>query len=919
MSLRLKVAGVIGFISLCSFFITFFAVHWLLLRGFLSLENEDLVRKVAQLSRIIEGEKKNLERIVADWAFWDDTYQFMGGGYPEYVQVNCTDDVFPNLGIHFLGFFQVDGTLWYGKSIDPSTQKPFPLPQELTYLVQKVGMSLSPGYLLDRRSGFLVTGKDVWLFALSWILRSDLSGPPQGFLVMARKVDGPFLEHLSEFFDSDIALEVLEAKAFDALWTKGFAMQEIAPFRVLVRVPFLYALGKGGFALTFPYHRNFLARGQQVAKLLVWGHAGGSAAVFLLLFFLIERVAVWRMLRLAGFLRDVREEGNFSARFEVQGSDEVALVGEAVNALLEEVGQRTRELAESEARFRRLFEEVPVGVYRARFGGEVLETNPRMLEILGCAELSELRELGLSFFRQDVLLSLDAFERFLKEHGEVRNVVSTWKVRDGSLRFLRESARVVGEEAYEGTLEDVTEEILAREDARRNEMYYRILLEYSSDGVVVLDKSGRVRFATSSVENVTGYTPEEIQGTFALSLLHPEDVQRVERVFFRTVEGMVERVEFRLRHRDGEWRTVEAIGRVLLSHPLVQGVVVTIRDITERKQAEEAVRLASFRDVLTGLYNRAYFEEELSRSGSARLLPLSIIVGDVNGLKIVNDAFGHAEGDRLLQVVAEAFRVSCRREDVVARWGGDEFAVILPRAGKAVAEEICARIRERLKKEQTPLPVGVALGWATREDLSRSVGDVVREAEEHMYRAKLSEREDFYREVLAALEEALRHIKGERFLEGIVKLTLRFAGRIRLPSEQRESLALLARFHDVGVVPLVRRGEWPGLPHDVFLRRHTESGYFIASNIPLLAPLSEAILSHEEWWNGRGLPRGLRGEEIPLLSRIIALCVAFLERPSTEAVEYIERESGRIFDPFLAREFLDFVRGDFAENGVSKV
>lgn len=920
MSLRLKVASVVAAVSLGSFCLVFFVVQRLLLAGFLRLENGDLSAKVAQITRIIEGETKNLERIVADWAFWDDTYRFIGGEYPEYVDVNCTDDVFPNLGIHFLGLFDLKGNLYYGKSVDPGTQKPFPLPRDFVDRVRTVGMSLSPGYLLDRRSGLLLAGREMWLFALSWILPSDLSGPPRGFFVMARKVDEAFLGHLADLFGRQVAFEeVLDKAAFASLKNAGFTVQEVAPFLVRVAVPVPLASKEGGLALTFLYRRSFLERGQRVSRVLLFGHAMGSAAIFLLLFLFVENVAVRRILRLASFLKQVRTTQDFHLRASVAGQDEVAVVGEAVNEFLEEIERRTRDLAESESRFWRLFEGVPVGVYQARFGGEILEANPRMLEILGCSGMEELRELGFASFRQDVLLSLRTFEDVLREHGEIRNVVSTWKVRDGSLRFLRESARVIGDEVYEGTLEDVTEEVLAREDVRRNEMYYRILLEYSSDGVVVLDREGRIRFATSSVENVTGYTPEEVQGLSASSLLHPEDVRRVERIFLRAAEGMVERVEFRLKHRNGEWRTVEAIGRVLFSHPLIQGVVVTIRDITERKRVEEAIRLASFRDVLTGLYNRAYFEEELRRSESARLLPLSIVIGDVNGLKIVNDAFGHAAGDHLLKVIADVFQASCRKEDVVARWGGDEFAVILPRAEETIAREICARIRRRLEDAQTPLPASIALGWATRKDLAQSLEDVLREAEERMYREKLAGRERFFDRVLGALENALWRIRGKRFFEDVAWLARRFAEAIRLPEEQRELLLLLARFFDVGVVPLAERGEWPGLPEEIFLRRHTESGYFIATNIPLLAPLSEAILAHEEWWNGEGLPRGLRGEEIPLLSRIIALCVAFLERPRREGLAYIEKESGRIFDPFLAREFLSFVRGDFAENGVQKL
>ncbi|WP_438313849.1 diguanylate cyclase [Candidatus Caldatribacterium sp. SIUC1] len=910
MSLRYRVVAIVGVVSLVSFFLTAFALRHILVREFLALERENLTKRVEQLLHLVEGEKKNLERIVVDWALWDDTYRFMEGEYPEYVEVNCTDDIFPNLGIHFLGFFREDGTLVYGKSLDPYTQRPFALPQGFIPSVRSLGGLLSRGYLLDRKSGFFPVGKETWFFAISWILRSNLSGPPRGFLVMARKVDEGFLAHLSDLFGSSVKLGAL-----DSSLSETFTVREIAPFRVLVSVPVSYAVGSGGIILVFPYFQSFAERGQRVAVFLERAHGAGSVAVLALLLLLLEGVVVRRILYLAAFLRKVWESRDFTLRAETKGKDEVTLLGGAVNTLLEEVVARSRSLEESETRFRRLFEGVPVGVYQARLGGEVLQANPRMLEIVECQTLGELQELGLAFFRQDAILTLASFEELLKRDRAIRGVVTTWRTKTGTLRFLRENAHLVRDEVYEGTLEDVTEEILARESVRKNEMYYRILLEYSSDAVLVLERDGRVRFATSSVENVTGYTPEELQGALALSFLHPEDARQVQHLFLQGKEGEVRRVEFRLKHRSGEWRVMEAIGRVLLAHPLIQGVVVTVRDVTERKRAEEAVRLASFRDVLTGLYNRAYFEEELDRLNTARVLPLSLIVGDVNGLKIVNDAFGHAEGDRLLRMVAEAFRASCRKEDVVARWGGDEFAVILPKADAPVASEICARIQERLKGETSVLPVDVALGWAIRESLSQSLEDVVREAEERMYQVKLAGRERFYEGVLQSFGAFLEELLGKRYLEEMEKLVLRFARRLRLSESQREQLVLLARFHEIGVIPLARRGEWPGLDQEAFLRRHTESGYFIASNIPRLAPLSEAILAHHEWWNGEGVPRGLQGEEIPLLSRIVALCTAFLEQPFAQAVAHIQRESGRVFDPLLAREFLTMVREHPSENG----
>jgi diguanylate cyclase (GGDEF)-like protein len=141
---------------------------------------------------------------------------------------------------------------------------------------------------------------------------------------------------------------------------------------------------------------------------------------------------------------------------------------------------------------------------------------------------------------------------------------------------------------------------------------------------------------------------------------------------------------------------------------------------------------------MTGLYNRFFFEEELRRFDVKRQMPLSVIISDIDGLKLVNDTLGHQEGDALIIRGAEIMKASCRTEDLVCRLGGDEFAILLPRTDKDAANKICDRIRKACKKtEEEPLTLSISLGVATKNDADQNMDDVLREAENMMYCNKL--------------------------------------------------------------------------------------------------------------------------------------------------------------------------------------
>ena len=368
------------------------------------------------------------------------------------------------------------------------------------------------------------------------------------------------------------------------------------------------------------------------------------------------------------------------------------------------------------------------------------------------------------------------------------------------------------------------------------------------------------------------------------------------------------------------------IGHTVLSPVVKDGEVAQIigstRDITEQKQAEARIKYLSFYDDLTGLFNRAFFEEELRRLDTERQFPISLIIIDVNGLKFVNDAFGHPEGDRILIDTTRIIEESCRREDIVCRWGGDEFVILLPQCSEEDAEKICQRIKSApLKNDRNLIPISLAMGTATKKGINQNIQGILSDAEDRMYRNKLLESKSSRSSILASLQKTLQertHETEEHELR-LRNLALKIGRTIGLSGNELDELVLLAALHDIGKIAVpdhilkkpgpLSSEEW------VIMKGHTEIGYRIALASSELTSISQLILTHHERWDGTGYPKGLKGEEIPLPSRILSIIDAFdamtNDRPyrkataQNEAFAELNRNAGTQFDPELVKIFIE--------------
>lgn len=345
-------------------------------------------------------------------------------------------------------------------------------------------------------------------------------------------------------------------------------------------------------------------------------------------------------------------------------------------------------------------------------------------------------------------------------------------------------------------------------------------------------------------------------------------------------------------------------------------------DIVERKRVEDELLFLSQHDALTGLYNRTYFEDALKRLDEEKNKNIIIISCDIDGLKLVNDTLGHDAGDCLLIASAQIIQSTVGVE-VAARMGGDEFSLILSQGNENIAEKICEQIQMQVRNyngENNGIPLSISLGYGVNGNEYTPMSELLKEADNNMYREKLhrsqSARSDIVQTVMKMLE--MRDFITEGHAERVEDLLAVLGHYLGLSEKKIGDIRLLAKFHDIGKVGIPDHILFkPGLlNHEERkeMNRHSEIGYRIAQASTDLVPIADWILKHHEWWDGKGYPLGLAGENIPFECRILAIVDSYdamtNDRPyrkamtHTAAVEELKRCAGMQFDPQLVEKFI---------------
>jgi len=374
------------------------------------------------------------------------------------------------------------------------------------------------------------------------------------------------------------------------------------------------------------------------------------------------------------------------------------------------------------------------------------------------------------------------------------------------------------------------------------------------------------------------------------------------------------------RLKDGSLRMVD----IYSSQINYSGEIMTyaiIFDVSDREEAMEENRYLSYHDHLTSLYNRRFFETEMNRLDVARNWPITLVMGDVNGLKLINDSFGHREGDDFLKLTGDILRLSCREDDIIARIGGDEFAILLPKTSEEEAANLLARIKTQIQEAIKTKPLlSISFGYATKNEVESLLKDKMVEAENMMYNNKMYEstsmRNKSVKLIMNALfEKSARELNHSNRVSYICS---QIATAMQMNQDDINRVKLAGLVHDIGKIGVDEKilNKPSKLDHDEWLeiKKHPEAGWRILNSTDEFSEVSRLILCHHERWNGTGYPNQLKDVEIPIESRIISVADAYDAMtdvrtynqtiPKEQAIAELLRNSGTQFDPDIVEIFI---------------
>ena len=438
--------------------------------------------------------------------------------------------------------------------------------------------------------------------------------------------------------------------------------------------------------------------------------------------------------------------------------------------------------------------------------------------------------------------------------------------------------------------------------------------------------SGKIIEANHAATSFYGYSKDELL-SMAIQDINILSKDEISELLRKTLNKGQKYFTFPHRLKNGEIRIVDVYSSPI-EYNAEKVLFSIIFDVTKREEITRQNEYLAYHDHLTGVYNRRYFDEEFARRNCAEEYPLALILGDVNGLKFYNDTYGHLAGDLALKNIAQRIQMNLHCGDVLARISGDEFAVIISKTNDADVRQYIDGLTRKLNyglENDEEMSLTISFGYGIQRQKEDSLDTILKEAEAYMYNRKYFDSKSTRSKTINIIMETLfaKSEREKKHSERVSAYSEAIAKQMELHEQVIDRIRVAGLFHDIGKIGInesilnkngkLKKNEWEKM------KLHAAKGADILERTADYIDIAHVVLSHHEPYDGGGYPNGLKGEDIPLESRIIAVADSFdamtNARPyrkainTEDALAELKNCSGTQFDPRIVELFTQVVTG----------
>lgn len=456
-----------------------------------------------------------------------------------------------------------------------------------------------------------------------------------------------------------------------------------------------------------------------------------------------------------------------------------------------------------------------------------------------------------------------------------------------------------------------------------SKLKYNLLVNNTPDVLVQLDKKGDITYLNCGLVKDIKIDPNKYinQNIFQV---FPIDFARQAKETITKVLSSTNPSSFK--------SSIEINGKdhhyIIRMYPDIgEHVMCLARDISEKKTIESKLEYLNIYDPLTGLFNRAYFENKLQYYNDPAFLPMGLVICDLNSLKLVNDTLGHSFGDTIIKESAKIIKEPLSTYEEACRIGGDEFAIFFPNCSQSLLEKYKKTLLDKLNDynlSNPRLPLSFSIGYSLKETVDTDMETTFIAADNNMYHEKLLQGIKNRNNMVQGLIKSLstKEYKNEDTKQYLLEKVVKLARAVNYPEQNMDNLKLFVNFHDLGQVSIPNNILYKKEPLTneelEIIKRHSEVGYKISLSLPNLFHIADYILKHHEWYNGEGYPLKIKGENIPLECRIFSVVESYTamttDRPyrkaisTQDAIGELKKCAGKQFDPYIVDKFIEILK-----------